>query len=203
MCEWSHRLEGRLYKSIQDFGYERRCRFAMCRQCHPSQHLNYLRYFYRTDAALKGRDTRGRKWQRKSKESSRNNLNEVLAKAPGAVRRSSCSGSAFRNCHGKDKIGCLSCSLAILFTSNYCPGDCLRSSSIMPVLWKRSALAQWSEKSLAAISSPAGRTRAAPLDGLCSRSWGPGARAGTKLWAAPRKEGTSLKGWSLWKSILN
>jgi len=44
----------------------------------------------------------------KSKESSGNKPNELLAEEPAAVTRSSCSGSAFRNCHSKEKMGCLS-----------------------------------------------------------------------------------------------
>lgn len=37
------------------------------------------------------------------KELSGNNPNKVLAEDPGAVRKSSCSRSSFRNCHNKEK----------------------------------------------------------------------------------------------------
>lgn len=59
--------------------------------------------FLQDSCSIKKKDTGAIKCQRKLKESSGNNLNDILAKEPGTVRRSSCSESAFRNCHGKEK----------------------------------------------------------------------------------------------------
>lgn len=165
--------------------------------------LNYLRYFHRPDAALKGRHTGSRKWQRKSKESSGNNLNEVLAEEPGAMRRSSCSGSAFRNCHGEEKKQvALADHLPFYLPPITAPEiACEVKYHACPLKEEHSCSVDWEEPCCDLLPGQAQEGYSARR--MVQQILGVWSKGRHKAVSFPSERGTSLIGWSLWKSILD